>query len=280
MNILELLYQGSQKLKARNINSHQLDSEILLSKVLKKDREEILIRLNRKLDQNEISKFNSFISRRSFYEPIAYILEEKEFWSKIFFVNHATLIPRPETELMVERLVKIYKSKAINILDAGIGSGCILISLLAELKKSKGTGIDVSQSALLVAKKNVKRHKMEDKIRLYKKPFSELYNCKYDLLVSNPPYIMTKDLRNLDEDIRKFEPKKALDGGNDGLDLIKKVIYKASEILKVNGRLALEIGNEQFDKVSKLLLKRNFKTEHKIKDYKDNIRCIISKKTS
>ena len=155
-----------------------------------------------------------------------------------------------------------------------------MISLLAELKKSKGTGIDVSQSALLVAKKNVKRHKMEDKIRLYKKPFSELYNCKYDLLVSNPPYIMTKDLRNLDEDIRKFEPKKALDGGNDGLDLIKKVIYKASEILKVNGRLALEIGNEQFDKVSKLLLKRNFKTEHKIKDYKDNIRCIISKKTS
>ena len=172
MNILELLYQGSQKLKARNINSHQLDSEILLSKVLKKDREEILIRLNRKLDQNEISKFNSFISRRSFYEPIAYILEEKEFWSKMFSVNHATLIPRPETELMVERLVKIYKSKAINILDAGIGSGCILISLLTELKKSKGTGIDVSQSALLVAKKNVKRHKMEDKIRLYKKPFS------------------------------------------------------------------------------------------------------------
>ena len=203
-------------------------------------------------------------------------MKEKEFWSKIFFVSADALIPRPETELMVEKLVKIFKEKKISILDIGTGSGCILISLLSELKNSQGIGIDISKKALTIAKKNSDRHCMQNKPRFINKSLDGKFFEKFDLVVSNPPYIKSNEIKNLKEDVKKFEPIIALDGGNDGLDLIKKVIYKSKYILKVKGMLALEIGNEQFTKVSEILIKENFKIEYIIKDYKDNIRCIIS----
>ena len=150
MNALELIKKGSSELKQKKIASFRLDSEILLSKVLNKRREEILINLNQKICAKHESKYSDLIKRRSNNEPVAYICEEKEFWSKNFFVNNNTLIPRPETELMVEKLVKIFKDKRISILDIGTGSGCILISLLSELKNSKGVGIDISKNAVLI----------------------------------------------------------------------------------------------------------------------------------
>ena len=276
MNVLELLNKGSSELRQKKIASFRLDSEILLSKVLNKKREEILINLDQKICANHESKYNDFIKRRSHKEPVAYICKEKEFWSKNFFVNNNTLIPRPETELMIEKLVKIFKDKKISILDIGTGSGCILISLLSELKNSKGVGIDISKNAVLIAKKNAKMHKMQDNTKFFNKPLAGNFIQKFDLIVSNPPYIMSKDIKNLNDDIKKYEPRIALDGGNDGLDLIKKVIYKTKNILKIKGTLALEIGNEQNKKVSKILVKNNFKIEHAIKDYKDNVRCLIS----
>ena len=147
MNTLDLINLGSIKLKKSNIKSFRLDSELLLSKVLSRKREEILINLDKKIQLNKIEKFYSLIERRSKREPIAYILKEKEFWSKSFEVDKFTLIPRPETELMVEQLVKIFKNKEINILDIGTGSGCIIISLVSELKRSKGTAIDLSKNS-------------------------------------------------------------------------------------------------------------------------------------
>jgi release factor glutamine methyltransferase len=203
-------------------------------------------------------------------------MEEKEFWSKNFLVSSDTLIPRPETELIVEKLIKIFEEKKISILDIGTGTGCILISLLSELKNSKGIGIDISKKALRIAEKNSEQHGMKNKIKFFHKSLDSKFYQKFDLIVSNPPYIKKCEIKNLKEDVRKFEPRIALDGGNDGLDLIKKVIYKSKYILKVKGMLALEIGNEQFNKVSKILKKNNFKIEHIIKDYKDNIRGIIS----
>ena len=277
MNILELINQGSYKLKYNKIISHKLDSEILLSKVLNKSREQILIRLNQNMKNTEIFAFDNFIQRRLNKEPVAYIINEKEFWSKKFHVNKNTLIPRPETELLVEDLIKIYKNKNISLLDVGTGSGCIIISLLSELSNSKGVGIDISSRALKIAKQNALLHKVENKIKFYDKSIIKLFNCKFDLIVSNPPYIDTKNIKNLDDDIKKYEPLIALNGGNDGLDVIKKVIYKAKEILKINGRLAIEIGNWQSKKVSKELKINNFIIEKYIKDYKDNTRCLISK---
>ena len=276
MNALDLINFGTKELKQKKIISSRLDSELLLSKILNKNREEILTNLEQEICQKYLSEYKRLIVRRSQNEPVAYILEEKEFWSKNFFVNYDTLIPRPETELMVEKLVKIFKEKQISILDIGTGSGCILISLLSELEKSRGVGIDVSKKALIIANKNSEKHVMQNKIKFVNKSLDSKFYQKFDLIVSNPPYIRSNEIKNLRDDIKRYEPLIALDGGNDGLDLIKKVIYKTKYILKVKGMLALEIGNEQFKKVSEILIKKNFKIEHIIKDYKDNIRSIIS----
>ena len=276
MKTLDLINYGTTALKKSKITSYRLDSELLLSKVLNKNREEILINLDQEICQNYFSTYKEFISRRSQNEPVAYILQEKEFWSKNFFVSYDTLIPRPETELMVEKLVKIFYKKKISILDMGTGSGCILISLLSELKKSRGIGIDISKKALIIAKKNIERHKMQNKIRLFNKSLDSKFYKKFDLIVSNPPYIRSLEIQRLAEDIKKYEPRIALDGGNDGLDLIKKVIYKSKDILKVKGMLALEIGNKQFRKVSKILRSNKFKTRCLVKDYRENVRCILS----
>jgi len=276
MKALELINIGSNKLKMNSIKSFILDSEILLSKVLNKKREEVLVDLNQKIENNKILEFLKYIDRRASKEPIAYIIQRKEFWSKNFEVNNKTLIPRPETELMLEKLIYIYKKKSINILDVGTGSGCIILSLLSELKNSKGIGIDISPGALQIAKKNAKKLNILGNIEFRKKSLNSFFSQKFDLIVSNPPYIKSRDLKKLEDDIKLYEPKIALDGGNDGLDLIKKVIYKAKEILKANGRLALEISNEQVLQVSKILKKNNFRIEYTVNDYKDNIRSLIS----
>ena len=276
MNIFETIKLGSNLLKKSEISSHILDSEILLSNVLNKTREKILVNLDQKITQKNILKFKKYIERRSKYEPVAYILEEKEFWSKKFIVNKDTLIPRPETELLVEKLVKIFMGKNISILDIGTGSGCIILSLLINLKKSIGLGVDVSKKAILIAIKNAKRHELFNRVKFLNKSFESIFSKKFDLIVSNPPYIERKSIKNLSEDIKRFEPKIALDGGNDGLDLIKKVIYKSKRFLKINGMLALEIGNEQIKKVSKILIDNNFRIINVIKDYKNNVRCVLA----
>ncbi len=249
MNALELIKLGSIKLRENKIQSYKLDSEICLSKTLNKKREEIITNLEQQITTSNFKKFQKLIERRYLKEPIAYIFEEKEFWSKIFKVTKATLIPRPETELMVDQLTKIYKNKNIHILDIGTGSGCILISLLEELKSSKGIGIDVSNKALKIAKENQQNYQSGKRIKFFQKSLTDLKNFNFDLIVSNPPYIARGALKNLDEGIRNYEPIIAWDGGNDGLDVIKKVIYKSGEILKLNGLLALEIGNGQYREV-------------------------------
>ena len=276
MKILETIKLGSKLLRKREICSHILDSEILLSNVLNKSREKILVNSNQKLNSRNILKFKKYIRRRSKYEPVAYILGEKEFWSKKFIVNKDTLIPRPETELLVEKLVKLFKGKKISILDIGTGSGCIILSLLSNLEKSVGLGVDVSNKAILIANKNAKRHELSNRVKFLNKSFESIFSKKFDLIVSNPPYIERKNIKNLSEDIKRFEPIMALDGGHDGLDLIKKVIYKSKRILKIKGTLALEIGNEQIKKVSKILVDNNFRIIHVIKDYKNNVRCVFA----
>ena len=276
MNAFEIIKFGSNLLKEKKISSFILDSEILLSKTLNKTREDILINLDQKINTKNILAYKEYLQRRSNNEPIAYILGEKEFWSKKFYVNKDTLIPRPETELLVDKILQIYRDKKISILDIGTGSGCIIISLLSSLKNSKGIGIDISKNAILTAEKNALKYKLTKRVKFLNKSFNNIFSKKFDLIVSNPPYIDSKDIKNLSDDIKKHEPIIALDGGNDGLDLIKKVIYKSKSILKIKGMLALEIGNEQIKKVSKILIDNNFKIKQVIKDYKTNVRCVIA----
>ena len=191
-------------------------------------------------------------------------------------MEKSVLIPRPETEILVEALVKYYKSRNPFILDVGTGSGCIIISLLQELKKSKGVAIDVSNKAIKIAEKNSRINNTFKRIKFINTSICKFEQFKFDLIVSNPPYIAKYQLKNLDKDIKNFEPKIALDGGNDGLDVIRKVIYKSRKILKINGMLALEIGNGQYKQVSQILKLNKFREKFLINDYKNNIRCIFS----
>ena len=276
MKAIELINIGSNLLKEKKIKSHILDSEILLSKILNKPREKVLVNLDQKIDKKKIYKFKKYIERRVNKEPIAYILEEKEFWSKKFKVNEKTLIPRPETELLVNKLLEIFIEKKISILDIGTGSGCIILSLLYELKNSTGVGIDVSKGAISIAKINGERLNLQNRVKFINQSLSNVTHKKFDLIVSNPPYIKKNDIKNLSVDVRKYEPRIALDGGNDGLDLIKKVIYKSKDILKIKGTLALEIGNEQIKKVSKILFDNKYRIKHVLNDYKNNVRCVIA----
>ena len=276
MKASEVIKTGTKLLKEKDIPTYILDTELILSKILNKPREEILINLEQNINKKSFSEFNEYLIRRSKKEPIAYLLKEKEFWSKNFFVSKDTLIPRPETELLVEKIVTIFKKKRINILDIGTGTGCIIISLLSELKNSAGTAVDISSKAILIAKKNACKFKLSDRIKFLNKPFEKICDTKFDLIVSNPPYIKRSDIKNLSEDIKKFEPRMALDGGNDGLDLIKKVIYKSKKILKINGMLAIEIGNEQIKRVSKILIDNKFRIKYVIKDYRNNERCVFA----
>ena len=277
MNISNLLANGSKILKSNDIKTHVLDSELILSDILKSQREKLIINSNQSVSEKVINNFNKLILRRTKKEPIAYILKKREFWSKDYFVNQNTLIPRPETELLCEQLIKIFKGKSINFLDIGTGTGCILLTILSEINEAKGIGLDISKKAIDVAKKNSKNLKLNSRAKFFTRSLEEIYGYKFDLVVSNPPYIKSIDLKNLQEDVRKFEPKIALDGGKEGLDVIKKVIYKSKTILKKLGLLALEIGYGQHYKVSQILKKQGFKEELLIRDYRNNVRCIVAR---
>ena len=277
MNISELLSSGAKVLKKNKIETHLLDSELVLSSLLKERRENLLTNLNKEVSKKTINDFEKLIFRRANREPLAYILKNKEFWSKDFFVDRNTLIPRPETELLCEKVITKYKNKNIQVLDIGTGTGCIILSILSEIKGAKGVGVDISSKAITVAKKNSNRLGLNKRVKFFNKSLEEINGYKFDLIVSNPPYVRSSDIKNLSDDVKRFEPKLALDGGKDGLDVIKKVIYTSKRILKKIGTLALEIGYGQYYKVSQILKEQNFKEQLLVKDYKNNVRCILAR---
>ena len=272
------IQKASELLKDHNIVSHRLDAEILLSNIIGVNREFLIGNGSHNLSKKNIDKFDKAINRRINREPVAYIVGKKEFWSCDFVVTEDTLVPRPETELLIYKVVNFFKNKKIKIMDIGTGSGCILLSILKELKFSKGIGIDISPEAIKVAIYNARKMNLLDRSIFKAIDVDKIYTGKYDLIVSNPPYIPLKDLKNLSKDIINHEPLIALNGGIDGLDLIKKVIYKSNLLLKKGGLLVIEIGNRQYKKVSDILKQNGFREKDKECDFKDNVRCIISTK--
>jgi len=278
MNLENTIKEASKKLKNNNITSHALDAEIILADIMGLKREFLITNEKINLSKDVREKYNIAINRRINNEPIAYITGKKEFWSQDFFTNKSTLVPRPETELLIYKILDIFKNKRINILDIGTGTGCILLSLLKELYNSRGIGIDISSKAIKIAKANSRNLNLVNRAKFKNVEIGNYTLGKYDLIVSNPPYIPSKDIKKLSKDIINFEPKEALDGGPDGLDLIKKVIYKSNILLKRNGMLALEIGFGQYRRVSEILRHYKFKEYGKIYDYNDNVRCIITTK--
>ena len=277
MRLLEVITKGANILKKNNIPSFFLDSEILIGKILDKKREFIILNQNLEIQKNDYTKYLALIQKRSTHTPLAYLIKSKDFWKNEFYVDNRALIPRPDTEIIIEEVLSILRAKKINnFLEIGVGSGCIVLSILNEIKCLKATGIDISQKALEVCKINLKRLGLNSRIKLYKSDIDKFNFGKYDLIVSNPPYICRSDLNNLMKDVVGYEPRNALNGGNDGALEIKKVVKKSSKLLKKSGKLVLEIGHNQKDKVINMLKNNGFFIQKVIKDLGQNNRCITS----
>ena len=277
MNYLETLNFGSNKLKLKNISSHILDSELLLSFTLNLPREKILTNLNEKIKKQKFNIYKRLLSRREKNEPIAYIIKKKEFWRNIFYVNKNVLIPRPETELIVEEVLKVLKiSSSKRLLEVGTGSGCIIVSILQERLNCCATAIDISKKALNIAKFNAKMHHLTDKIKFIHNDIDKFQDNKYDFIISNPPYIEKFNISRLEENIKLFEPNQALEAGVDGFREIKKLIKKSKKLLKINGKLIFEIGKSQHTNAKKMLLDNGYYINKVIKDFSSIPRVIVS----
>ena len=278
MNIETAINKAKYLLKSKNIKSPGLDSELLMSKVLKKNRSYILLNLDKNLKKKSLNNFLNLIKERSRGKPIAYLIEKKEFWDYEFKIKEGVLIPRPDTEIMVEQILDLTKNKQkLRILDIGTGSGCI-ISILKERKNYKGIGIDISKKCIDMCKINTFTLNLTNQVKFFKSDVDNFVDAKYDLIISNPPYINQIDLKCLEKDVYDFEPKSSLDGGIDGLSEIRKIIDKSSELIKIKGKLILEIAFDQKFKVKKLLNDKGFYVNNVLKDLANNDRCIISTK--
>ena len=279
MNIQTLLNEASYLLKKKNIISANLDSEILLSHIIKKNRKYIFLNLKEELDDKCINQFKTLIKERSLRKPVSYLVGKKNFWKYEFNVSKDVLIPRPDTELIVDQVLKFTKFKSKQkILDIGVGSGCILLSILCENLDFRGIGIDISKKSIDLCKTNVIKFGLENRVKLFKSNIDNFEYGKYDLIISNPPYIKNSNLKYLEKDVIGFEPKLALNGGFDGVSVVKKVISKSSKLIKKNGKLFLEIAFDQRKVVEKILKKNGFYINKVLRDFAKNERCIISTK--
>jgi release factor glutamine methyltransferase len=279
MNYNAVINEASKILKHHSIKSPKLDSEIILANVLKLSREQLLLNLNEKISSKDFKFFIKSIQRRRKKEPVAYIIGHKEFWKEKFKVNSNVLIPRPDTEIIVEEVLKNIPLKSSkNILDIGTGSGCIILSILRDRSKCYANALDISIKALKVAKHNAKIQQLENRIRFINSNIDKFCNGKYDIIISNPPYVKSLSIKELDDDVRLHEPKLALDGGNDGFFQIREVIKKSSILIKKKGKLFLEIGFNQVNETKKLLLDNKFYVNKIVKDLGKKNRCIISTK--
>ena len=279
MNIESILNEGISILKESKISNPQLDSEILLSNLIKRDKKHIILNPKEILNLEQTEIFKNLKKKKKTGEPVAYIINKKEFWKDEFFVNNGVLIPRPDTELIIEQVLKIYsKDSQLQVLDIGTGSGCILLSILKERPNFYGTGIDITKKSINVSKLNAKQLNLTSRVKFFHSSVDNFKIGKYDIIVSNPPYIEFFNLKYLEKDVINFEPKLALSGGFDGFSKIRKVINKGRTLIKKNGKFILEIGFNQKNKVKKILKEESFYVNKAIRDYGNNDRCIISTK--
>ena len=238
-----------------------------------------MLNSNINVNKQNLNIYFELIEQRSLGYPVAYLTNKKFFWKYEFFISNDVLIPRPDTELVVENALRLTKQKnKLNILDIGVGSGCIILSILKDRESYYGTGIDISKKCLNITKINAINLKVDTRLKLFKSDIDKFNLGKYDLVVSNPPYIKRYTIKYLERDVAKFEPKLALNGGLDGLLVIRKVIKKSSELIKKNGIFILEIGFDQKNKVIEILKKEGFYINSTQKDLANNNRCIVSKK--
>ena len=278
MNIKEALDFGKKYLNEKNIDDSTLKCKVVLSEILSVQKEFLIIHDLQNLNKNQETKYKEFLVRLADNEPLQYIINRQEFMKLNFFVDNNVLIPQPDTEILVEKIIEISKStnKKLKILDLCTGSGAIAISLAKNIINSEIYASDISKEALNIAKLNVKKNEVQ--INLIESDlFENIHEYDFDIIVSNPPYIKSEIIDLLDEEVKK-EPVLALDGGNDGLDFYRIIAIKAKDYLKENGILALEIGYDQKDQINEILKYEGYKQIENIKDLANNDRVIICRR--
>ncbi|MEW9077952.1 peptide chain release factor N(5)-glutamine methyltransferase [Terrisporobacter glycolicus] len=277
MTIKEIIIRYSKELEEIS-PTPRLDVEILLQKVLCVDRLYILLNLEKSLSEDEEKLFSKFINERLNNRPIAYIVGNREFMGLDFYVQEGVLIPRPDTEVLVEEVIELGKSRgAINILDIGTGSGAITVSLAKYLDNAKITSVDISDIALEIGKKNAESNNVNDRITFIKSDlFTNIDNdMRFDIIVSNPPYIKREVIETLDKQVKDFEPYNALEGGIDGLDFYRSITRQSKKYLNKDGILAYEVGHDQSEEVSKLMESNGYTNIYTIKDLQQIDRVVI-----
>lgn len=280
MIIREALKKGIDILVQSNIEQPQSEAQILLSHLLGKDKLYLHIHENELLADDVIQLYLSFIEKRSRHMPIAYIIKEKEFMSLPFYVDERVLIPRGDTEILVEEAIRIAKTKTeqINVLDICCGSGCIGIAFAHYVKNAHVILSDISLDALQVTIRNAEALKVKQQIDIvHSDLFSQIPEIKFDMILSNPPYISSEDLNCLDADVKDYEPLRALAGGEDGLDFYAEIIPQAKMFLKAGGDLLLEIGYDQGEKVRNIMLDNGYEDVCVLKDYGGHNRVVKGK---
>ncbi|WPC42077.1 peptide chain release factor N(5)-glutamine methyltransferase [Clostridium sp. JS66] len=281
-NIGKLLKFGYEALRSVGIDSYQIDCELLLGKVIKKDRLFILLNRDYKVTVNEEQEYCNFINLRKQKMPIKYILGECEFMGLDFYIKEGVLIPRPDTEVLVELAIKCIKEQKLkNACDVCCGSGAIGISIAKFVEDIKVKCSDISNVAYEVTLENIKRFQLKHKVEVIK---SDLLNYfidnkeKFDIIVSNPPYIREDVIPTLMEDVKNYEPYEALSGGQDGLYFYRKITSQSLKLLNNNGFLLFEIGYDQKDSVSSILEQNGFTDISCIKDLAGKDRVIKGKR--
>jgi release factor glutamine methyltransferase len=288
LDIKTAINNASLLLREAGVESNRLDANILLCHLLGKSREYIFMKASEILEAGIIDKFNELIKRRVNKEPIAYIIGKKEFWGLDFIVNRDTLIPRPDSETIVQAVLDKAKAIAINsgkylqlldikLADIGTGSGCIIISVIKNLPSASGIAVDINVNALKIAKENSLANGVSKQIEFIESNWLDNIDNKFDIIVSNPPYISQADFVDLMEDVKNYEPKIALVSGSDGMDSYRYIASQAKEKLVNNGFVILEIGQGQSEQVSDIFIKQGFVIEDIRNDLSGIARCIIAK---
>jgi len=257
-SIAEAILQGAHDLRKAGVPEARRESGSLLAHVLGRDRTFILSHADDPISEEQLEKFRRTLEWRARGKPLQYITGHQEFFGLDFEVTGEVLIPRPETELLVETALKLVSNldSAPLICDVGTGSGCIAVTLLHELAHARGLAIDVSPAAIEVAKRNALRHSVSERLEfIVSDCFAELNrkNPVFDLIVSNPPYVAARELESLQREVRDFEPRLALEAGVDGLSIISRLLGEASAFLKIGGHLLFEIGFDQQKAVEQLI---------------------------
>jgi len=284
-NILDALNWGTRILRERGVESPRVDAALLLRKALNINQVDIFLKSNQMLTQNELTSYEYLIKRRLGGEPVHYVLGKREFWSMDLRVTPGVLIPRPETELLVEQTLKTFgdrRSDTLRFMEVGTGSGAIAIALAKELEGCFIVAEDISPAAILVAEENAKAQGVSSTIRFV---VGDLFSAfkeeksQFDLIISNPPYIPSSQIGTLPGEIGEFEPKIALDGGPDGLGMMRNIVGRAASLLKDGGWLMLELGEGQGEVVEDMIRKTGFYTSSRItRDYSGTDRVIRARK--